>query len=439
MVDDSAALDLSAPRASSMPRLLEIAYFAFLLLIFVGLQPFAVRDAAALTSAEAATGAGDALRQFAFASIFGLIVFASVREKGYRAFAAVPPVLALLLVWCMVTSLWSPEPGISLRRAVLESVIVLSAMMSASALGAHRSFQLLSWVLAGVLVVNWLSIPVLHQAVHLPGDPEPSLVGDWRGLYFHKNIAGAVSAITAIVFFFAAWDRKRWTDIALCAAAIGFAIMTRSKSSLALLPVALAIGSVYRIAWHSTLDRLIVTVLVAIVAGAAAAFLFADQSAIAHLFSNPDEFTGRAEIRQAEISFIRDHPYLGAGFGSFADTGNLSPLHDYVGGDWVNSVAHGHNAYLQLFVTIGGVGFCLAFVGLVVLPLIAFVRENSGRVAEMAMPFAIFVFIVFHNLLESDFLEGDGPAWVAFLLVLATLGWKRAQYDPEPERVPWPA
>jgi len=439
MVDDSAALDLSAPRASSMPRLVEIAYFAFLLLIFVGLQPFAVRDAAALTGAEAATGAGDALRQFAFASIFGLIVFASVREKGYRAFAAVPPVLALLLVWCMVTSLWSPEPGISLRRAVLESVIVLSAMMSASALGAHRSFQLLSWVLAGVLVVNWLSIPVLHQAVHLPGDPEPSLVGDWRGLYFHKNIAGAVSAITAIVFFFAAWDRKRWTDIALCAAAIGFAIMTRSKSSLALLPVALAIGSVYRIAWHSTLDRLIVTVLVAIVAGAAAAFLFADQSAIAHLFSNPDEFTGRAEIWQAEISFIRDHPYLGAGFGSFADTGNLSPLHDYVGGDWVNSVAHGHNAYLQLFVTIGGVGFCLAFVGLVVLPLIAFVRENSGRVAEMAMPFAIFVFIVFHNLLESDFLEGDGPAWVAFLLVLAMLGWKRAQYDPEPERVPWPA
>jgi len=53
------------------------------------------------------------------------------------------------------------------------------------------------------------------------------------------------------------------------------------------------------------------------------------------------------------------------------------------------------------------------------------------------MPFAIFVFIVLHNLLESDFLEGDGPAWVAFLLALATLGWKRVAYDPEPEREPW--
>lgn len=436
MVDDSAAFDISVPRASAMPRLAEIAYFAFLLLIFVGLEPFAIRDSTVLTGAEAATGAGDALRQFAFASIFGLIVFASVREKGYRAFAAVPPVLALLLVWCLISSIWSPEPGISLRRAALESVIVLSAMMSASTLGPARSFQIFGWVLAGVLVVNWCSIPVIHQAVHLPGDAEPQLVGDWRGLYFHKNIAGAVSAISAIVFFFRAWDRKRWIDIALCVAAVAFAVMTRSKSSLALLPIALAIGAIYRIAWHSMLDRLIVAVLVALTIGAVAAFLFADQTTIARLFSDPTEFTGRAEIWQAELSFIRDHPYLGAGFGSFADTGNLSPLHDYVGGDWVNSVAHGHNAYLQLFVTIGSVGFCLAFISLVVLPSIAFVRESSGRVAEMAMPFAIFIFIVLHNLLESDFLEGDGPAWVAFLLVLAALGWKRAVYD-EPEREPW--
>jgi exopolysaccharide production protein ExoQ len=437
MVDESAALDRLPERASSVPPLAQIAYFAFLLLIFVGLEPFAIRDPDVLTGAQAATGAGDALRQMAFASIFGLIIFACLREKGYRAFAAVPPMLALLLLWCLITSVWSPEPGISLRRAALEAVIVLSAMMSANALGNTRSFEILRWILAGVLIVNWLSIPLVHQAVHLPGDPEPQLVGDWRGLYFHKNIAGAVSAISAIIFFFAAWDRKRWIDIALCAGAIGFTLMTRSKSSLALLPAALAAGTIYRIAWHSTLDRLIVTVLVAIAAGAAAAFFFLDQNTIARLFADPTEFTGRAEIWQAELSFIRDHLWLGAGFGSFADTGALSPLHDYIGSDWVNNVAHGHNAYLELFVTVGGVGFVLALVSLVLLPLVAFVRERSGRVGEMAMPFAIFVFVVLHNLLESDFLEGDGPAWVAFLLALAALGWKRAEYEPEPERMPW--
>ncbi len=98
----------------------------------------------------------------------------------------------------------------------------------------------------------------------------------------------------------------------------------------------------------------------------------------------------------------------------------------------MNGVAHGHNAYLQLFVTIGShrlVAWLFIALDRWLPVAIAFAREKSGRVAEMAMPFAIFIFIVLHNLLESDFLEGDGPAWVAFLLVLAALGWKRAVYD----------
>ena len=357
MVDESAYADDIPSCAIVIPRLIEIVWFAFLLLIFVGLSPFAIRDAAVITGAEGpASGAGDALRQVAFASVFALIVFVSMREKGFRAFAAVPPMLALLLAWCLMSAFWSDEPDITLRRAALASVVVLSAMMGASTLGAARSFQIWRWVLAGILVANWASIPFVHQAVHLAGDPEPQLVGDWRGLYFHKNIAGAVSAITAIVFFFSAWDRKRWTDAVLCLAAIGFVVMTRSKSSLLLLPIAIAAGAIYRIAWHRKLDRMILSVLLALLVVGGAVFVLMDQSAIARFFADPTELTGRAEIWQAELAFIGDHPWLGAGFGSFADTGSQSPLHDYVGGDWVNAVAHGHNAYLQLCVTIGVIG-----------------------------------------------------------------------------------
>ena len=50
------------------------------------------------------------------------------------------------------------------------------------------------------------------------------------------------------------------------------------------------------------------------------------------MLEDPTEFTGRAAIWQAEIAFIRDHPLLGSGFGTFADTGSLSPLHNYVAG-----------------------------------------------------------------------------------------------------------
>jgi O-antigen ligase len=42
-------------------------------------------------------------------------------------------------------------------------------------------------------------------------------------------------------------------------------------------------------------------------------------------------------------------------------------------------------------------------------------------IGAIGFALAIFVFMVLHNFLESDFLEGDDPAWVAFLLMLAML------------------
>jgi hypothetical protein len=44
--------------------------------------------------------------------------------------------------------------------------------------------------------------------------------------------------------------------------------------------------------------------------------------------------------------------------------------------------------------------------------------------------FALFVFFVFHNLTESDFLESDGASWVVFLLMMATLRGYRLRQMP---------
>src|SRR5262249_28757366 len=162
---------------------------------------------------------------------------------------------------------------------------------------------------------NWLSVAFVPQAIHLPGEQDAGLVGDWRGLYFHKNIAGAVSAISAIVFFFSWLRTRRWIDVALCAAAVGFVVMTSSKSSLGLMPLAILAGLTYRYAWRRGLDRTIVAVFVALAALALVTFLLADADAIARMLEDPTEFTGRAAIWQAELAFVRDHPLLGSGFG----------------------------------------------------------------------------------------------------------------------------
>jgi O-antigen ligase len=398
----------------------QAGFLAFLLLAFVGMQPFHPPPPEALAGVVQTTGAGDSLRQLCYLAVFGAISLLALRRHGVQAFAFLPVLLLVLLTWCFASALWSPEPLVTIRRAGLAYVLVVSAVLSIETVGTEKALALWRWVLLAVLLINIASIKFIPAAMHLPGEADPQLVGNWRGLYAHKNIAGSVGAMTALVFLFspaANWGRKLF-DIAVAAAAIGFTVMTRSKSSLGLLAVAIVTAGVYRIAWKREIDRTIAVVATFLVVTAAAALLIADQNAILRLFGDPQQFTGRTEIWRAEVAFIRDHALFGAGFGTFSNTGGISPLHNYVG-NWVTAASHGHNGYLQLLVTIGAIGFALAFAALIAAPAIAFWRRGDTRLK--ALLFALFVFLVLHNLMETDFLEGDGVTWVAFLIMLAML------------------
>ncbi len=428
----STAIDrraFAAPADLDRNLLAETGFAIFLLLIFIGLKPFAIRDQSILPLGDSGTGAGDVWRQITYLGAFVFIAAGAWQRCGTRVLFAVPPVLGLLLLWCLATSFWAVEPAVTMRRAGLEIVIVLSTMLGVQALGAERACVFLRCVLGAVLIVNWVSIPLVHQAVHLSDEADPALIGNWRGLYFHKNIAGAVSAITAILFLFEALRTRRWTHWLLFAAAVLFTVMTRSKSSLGLLPVAVLAGLAYGYLRRKSLDVWILATAGGLLVAAAALAALVDFHAITRFLTDPTELTGRVAIWQGEFGFIRDHPLLGAGFGSFADTGALSPLYNYVADRWVQGEAHGHNAYLQLCVTIGGVGFALAMMAFILQPALAFMRvEQRDQLRFFAPLFALFVFIVLHNFVESDYLEGDGPAWVVFVLVLACL-----RPNPRPE------
>jgi O-antigen ligase len=208
---------------------------------------------------------------------------------------------------------------------------------------------------------------------------------------------------------------------AFCAGAIGFTIMTVSKSSIGLLPVAIAAGCLYARIWRRGIDRAILGVVMMLAALGAGVSLATHLHTIVHALSDPTELTGRTAIWTGEIGFIHDHLWLGAGFGSFADTGAASPLYAYVADKWVQNISHGHNAYLQLLVTIGLPGFALAMLVFIAWPARALWRFDPALAGAKAVFVAIFVFMALHNFLESDFLEGDDPAWVAFLLMLAML------------------
>jgi exopolysaccharide production protein ExoQ len=422
MANSGLAQELRAIPIRIPDWLVEAAFFGVLLIVFLGHAPFSPPAPVLREGGTNPTGAGDVLRQACYLSMFALIVLGALQKRGLAILHTVPPLLALLIAWCIFSAGWAQEGAVAFRRAVLEMVLVISIMLGTDFVGSSRSLAFWRLLLATILFVNFLSIPLIATAVHGAGEQDPSLVGDWRGLFAHKNVAGAVSALTAILFLFPAIEERRWDYGLVAVLAVIFLVMTHSKSSLGLLPVALLVGSSYRLAWKRPIDRAILCLVVALFLAIGVAALAAESSSITKLLEDPAEFSGRAQIWQAEYAYIVDHPLLGSGFGTFAEAGGTSPLRAYISGDWVTAVSHGHSGYLQLFVTIGAIGFLLALASMVLQPLRYFWPIDPRTLLLRATLLSVFAFVVLHNAMESDFLADDGAVGVTLLFAIAVLG-----------------
>ena len=413
------ALDYVAPRAVEQNLFPALACLALLFLVFIGFSPFSPPSPVATVSH------GDAARQIGYLGVAAMVAIAAFQRLGIGALRALPVSMGLLLAWCLASAYWAPQPDLVLRRAGLEVVLVLSLLLSVETIGAPRAFLLWRWLMAAVLLVNFLSIPAIAVARHGMGEIDPGLIGDWRGLYGHKNIAGAACAITAILFLFTSNGWRNWIGIAIAAAACFFLVMTHSKSSAGFLAIALLAGLLYRLSWRDGLSRAILAAAGALFVVALAALVLLDAGQIARMLEDPNEFTGRAAIWTAQLRYIADHPFLGAGFGTLTETYNLSPLRNYASGNWVTAVSHGHSGYLEIFVTIGGIGFLLAMMALLLAPARRLWTLDLRDDGFKPMLFSLFVFSVLHNVMESDFLESDSLVWGALLLVIAALNARR--------------
>ena len=218
------------------------------------MHPPAVNTTVDLSAIEPV--ATDIWRQISFTAVFLLVVLAAVRQRPALLFQAMPLGIMALLGWCLLSAIWSDAGNIVFRRAVLISEVTGAALLGVALLGAERAFARLRLVLVIVLAVNWLSIPLFPTAaIHQPGELDPNLVGNWRGLYIQKNITGAVCALTVLLFLFPGPRARRWSDWLVIAAALVFLYFTSSKTSMRLLPAAMALAYAYRAGWKNGLDR----------------------------------------------------------------------------------------------------------------------------------------------------------------------------------------
>lgn len=369
---------------------------------------------------------GNTIRQVLYVVIFGLIIYALRPFTDLTRLLVIPLPLLTALGWCWLSALWAIDPGTSVRKVILTSMVIWSIFLITRQLTIDTTMNLLRAVLAVTLVANWIAVLAFPEfAIHQAnGVEDKKLIGDWSGVMVHKNIAGAVCAVTILVFAFDAKKVYWLIRLGAIAAAAVFLYYSQSKTSGAMVLGALAVGALYE-RYKSPYRGLVIGLMfILFVALTIALYIYKDP--LQGNFTSPKAFTGRIQIWQAMLNYAADHWYSGAGFGSFWAIGPASPIYSLAKG-WVLKVSQGHSGYLDLLITVGIVGLVLIVFAVIIWPSIRLLTLPVGMTPYGALPLSILFFCSGQNATESSIFDRDTLVNVFMLFAIALIERIRQQ------------
>lgn len=415
-VDTSPAAEI---RARGLFR--QCVFAAIVLAVWTSTRPFFIMPA------DGEAPGSDPLNQVTFSGL-AVLAFLGVCFAHRRALLPMlQPSYVLLLAWMAFTTLGSTQYAISARAFAFTLIVMwLTACLYALPERFEQFRRLLLGCAVLVMAFAWfgaVALPDLGR--HTDFDPlEPEHAGSWKGHFDHKNIAGAAMGSFAIMGIYAWRSGHRRTGLLLLAGGVVFLYLTKSKTALGLLPLAMLAGiAAEKTPW--LLARLAFTVgpvalLLTLTLGGA---LFPGIAAFNKGFMSDPTFTGRFDIWRYGFEMLAYRPLAGYGFEGFWQTSTTLQGESRLELAWAaEKIVHGHNSFLDAALTTGLVGLALVLYVFLVKPAIDFHRCRPGlenrRIATMFL--TILIYLSLGMCLESYYFRRADPVW--FTLLVAVFG-----------------
>ncbi len=321
----------------------------------------------------------------------GLLVVAGGLWLGYTqprarlqaAFRDLAPAYPFVLL-ALASLFWSDLPVVSaFRLAFLVAAAVFAFYLRANYGYAQRLSFLAGWGLV-LIVANLLFIALA---------PENSImsnyayVGNWRGLFWHKNHLGTTLAVVQLILASAVLQpaRPRAIQVGLVAAyGLAWLLLLRSQSATGLIASLAAHGGLAVVwlwlRWRTRLHRWHyygVATLGLIATGLAVGY----REPLLALFNRSPSLTGRLPLWQHLIDeYVAAHPWLGHGYGAFWNLAeHRLAVQATVG--WPYPVLMGDNGLMDIALHLGLLGV-LVYAGFMA---VFFVRAGRQLTATPTM------------------------------------------------------
>jgi len=340
---------------------------------------------------------------FTFPCIY--MFFRKGKSVVFHSLANALPIVSII-VYCALSSLWSQEPMLTLRRTTALFIGFSYALYLVDRYNSKELIQLLFRCLLCLLILTFIAV-MFFSGIHQGDEHE----GAWHGFTGHKNSLGRYMSAGVLISFglYTYYRRRRYIFITL--AFILVLMLSTSKTSLAscFISFIFYFFSVYLITGtlffgenrHPVKLRVMIISLFVLI-GAYILYLLMPYAL--ELLDRDFTFSGRIKIWQYAIFISDDFNLFGAGYRSFwidELTWDFFYYNPYWGG---NVTGNGHSGYLDLFVELGYVG-----VGLFCWFIYRYIKGlTQGYKSGSVITFIsgpVLVFLLIYNIFETVYLS----------------------------------
>lgn len=411
----------------AVATMLAAAMFA---ITIISLRPFRSSD----TAIKAITD-GDALNQLGYGAlacvaIVGMLCLADSR----RVATLLSPAWLVMLGFVAMGCLTAIDPSASARGAAftVAAMIVICATLTlprdGDAMASTIAFMCVA--VLGICYAGVLLAPGL--AIHSGAPPQPEHAGLWRGSFSHKNTAGPVMACIAFAAVYLYRRGWAWIGLMIFVAAMIFTIKTGSKTTVALVPLAVLVVVLPSIiGWRKATVLVFLLAVSAIAISTLGIVFIPPVKAMVHAYFPNLTYTGRTDIWTFAGEMLPKRLWTGYGFEGFWTTPIVDNTILPFDTEWdVRGAGHAHNGYLDIALTLGLPALIALVVAFIIEPARDYLRVPPRR--ENIFLGDLFMMILFFTLLnaflESFFFRRADAIWLLF--VFSALGLRMVARYP---------
>lgn len=322
--------------------------------------------------------------------------------------------LALVILWCFASFLWSSWANQSLEEASIQSMMFISGVLIAFTFSINTILRALTLTSYTIVSLSILSLFIFKGNAF----SDAGMVA----FYNHKNNFGLVMSLSLLICCYEFLISRRKLPMVFSILSLILLLLSVSKTSISLFVFCSAASLIaYKIRSDKRLEVFPVKVSSFLLIGSAFVIVTLYRFEILdylYYSMNEELLTGRGKLWLTMLLHAENHTIYGFGFNAVWGKGDLSEIYytDLFTDNplWVESLAASDGGYIDLIVSVGLVGLFL-FIFYIVntgINILSQIRERG-----FVLLFSIYLFITLHNITETTFLFSTNLLWYLFILV----------------------